>query len=528
MLDRIASALASWLPRRAPAPAPAQPAARPRAAIRGSYDLARTTAENRRHWAQVDGMSARNANSTAVRYTLRVRCRYAAQNNSYVAGIVSTLANDTVGTGPRLQLLTPDPALNRAVEAAFSAWSDAVGLPEKLRTLKHAQVVDGEAFAVFITNPRLGTPVQLDLKLVEADQVTTPFFNPIDPYAVDGILFDHEYNPVLYHVLKFHPGDLVPRPLQYDPVPASQVLHYFKATRPQQARGVPEITPAADLCEELRRFTLAVIAAAETAADFAAVLYTEMTPDQGDGSTADEEPFQCLEIERRMMTTLPAGWKMGQFKAEQPAATYQMFKHEIINEMARCLNMPYNIAAANSAGYNYSSGRLDHQTYYRSLKVDQDHIERAVLDRVLAAWLREARLAHDFLEGAGADLAGWPRRWLWAGHEHVDPSKEATAEETRLRNGTTSFSEICYRQGVDPDARAAEIAADAARFRDLGMEPPWMAAPKASQPAPAPGHAAPSPDPADEGDGEGDAEASAPRFGGLRAPAGLNGAFHGH
>ena len=37
--------------------------------------------------------------------------------------------------------------------------------------------------------------------------------------------------------------------------------------RPGQARGIPDITPALPLFAQLRRFTLAVLAAAETAAD---------------------------------------------------------------------------------------------------------------------------------------------------------------------------------------------------------------------------------------------------------------------
>jgi capsid protein len=94
-----------------------------------------------------------------------------------------------------------------------------------------------------------------------------------------------------------------------------------------------------------------------------------------------------------MMTTLPAGWKMGQFKAEQPTNTYEAFKREVLNEIARCLNMPYNIAAGNSSSYNYASGRLDHQTYYKSLRVEQTGVALTLLDPIFMAWVEEAWLA---------------------------------------------------------------------------------------------------------------------------------------
>ena len=73
--------------------------------------------------------------------------------------------------------------------------------------------------------------------------------------------------------------------------------------------------------------------------------------------------------------------------------TYAEFKHEVLNEIARCLSVPYNIAAGNSSGYNYASGRLDHQTYYKAIKVDQSFMEAVVLDRVLETWMREWALA---------------------------------------------------------------------------------------------------------------------------------------
>jgi len=57
-------------------------------------------------------MSADAAATVEVRRTLRNRARYEVANNSYARGIVLTLANDTVGTGPRLQMLTNDAGLN--------------------------------------------------------------------------------------------------------------------------------------------------------------------------------------------------------------------------------------------------------------------------------------------------------------------------------------------------------------------------------------------------------------------------------
>ncbi len=78
--------------------------------VRAKFDAAQTTDENRRHWANADLLSPDAAASMDVRAILRSRARYEVANNSYARGIVLTLANDTIGTGPRLQMLTDDPS----------------------------------------------------------------------------------------------------------------------------------------------------------------------------------------------------------------------------------------------------------------------------------------------------------------------------------------------------------------------------------------------------------------------------------
>jgi len=426
-----------------------------------------TTEDNRRHWANADGLSARAANSPEVRRVLRNRARYEVANNSYARGIVLTLANDTIGTGPRLQMLTSNAEANRRIEQEFSRWAKAVGLAEKLRTMRMARAQDGEAFAILTSNPRLPTPVKLDLRLIEADQVTTPDLNALDSNAVDGIVFDSSGNPVEYHVLRTHPGDTLGAVgRQYDRLPADSVIHWFRMDRPGQVRGIPDIMPALPLFAQLRRFTLAVIAAAETAADFAGILYTDAPP----GGEADAaEPFEPIELESRALVTMPGGWKMSQLQAEQPATTYAEFKREILNEIARCLNMPFNIAAGNSSGYNYASGRLDHQTYYKSLRVEQAHLEAVVLDRVLAAWLDEAVLIPELWPDDLGPMPEWLHQWFWDGQEHVDPAKEATAQATRLASHTTTLAYEYARQGRDWEEALRQRAKELALMRELGL-----------------------------------------------------------
>ena len=433
--------------------------------VRARYDAAQTTAENARHWAMADAMSADGAASADVRKKLRERARYEVANNSYAKGIVLTIANDCIGTGPRLQLLSDDAETNRRVEAEFAAWSEAVNLAEKLRTMRMAKSADGESFAVLTANPMIDSAVMLDVQLVEADRVASPTMALLPTVGdIDGITLDGWGNPQTYTILRQHPGDMTAWKTQYDRVPADAVVHWFRSDRPDQHRGIPEITPALPLFAQLRRYTLAVIAAAETAADFAAVLFTD-APANGEAQAL--EPMDVVELEKRMATVLPDGWRLGQVEAQQPTTSYGEFKREILNEIARCLNLPYNIAACNSSGYNYASGRLDHQTYYKSIRVEQAHLAEAVLDRIFAAWIDEAMLTTEL--AALRTMPRVPHQWFFDGTEHVDPAKEANAQATRLSSNTTTLAIEFARQGRDWETELRQRAKERALMQELGL-----------------------------------------------------------
>jgi lambda family phage portal protein len=434
--------------------------------IKAKYDAAATTDENRRHWRNADDLSANAANNAEVRRLLRIRCRYEVANNSYAKGLVLTLAHDTVGTGPRLQMLTPDNEVNRRIEQEFTQWSRTVRLAEKLRTMRMARAADGEAFALLTDNPALRSPIKLDLRLIECDQVTTPDLSLGAQHTIDGIRFDLHGNPVEYHILGQHPGDLLSGvELKYARVPAESVIHYFRADRPGQARGVPDITPALPLFAHLRRYTLAVITAAEIAALPGGVLYTD-APANGEAESV--EPMDLIELERGMLMTMPGGWKVSQIQAQFPTTTYGEFKREVLGEIGRCLLVPVNVLTGDSSRHNYASGRLDHQTYFKSIRVEQSHLEAVVMDRILEAWLAEAVLVPGLLPRTDHRVSA-QRSWMWDGTSHVDPLKEANAQAVRLASLTTTLADEYARMGLDWETQIRQRAKELELLAALGI-----------------------------------------------------------
>jgi lambda family phage portal protein len=442
-------------------PITARPTGRKR--VRASYDAAADTTRNERHWANADGKSAAAATSHEVREKLRKRARYAChESNSYAAGIVRTLANDTIGTGPRLQLMIPQRSdASRQIEREFMLWVYESRLAEKLRTKRIAKAVDGESFAAFVTNPALRTRVQLDLALIECDRVKSPWWQLDESEEnADGIEFDSYGNPVRYTVLREHPGgDFLTEFGEFDVVAAEDMIHLFRVDRPGQRRGVPEIAPALPLFALLQRFTLATLHAAETAASYAGVLYTdEPDPDPEGEESTDSEPGDVIEVEHNSLLVLHAGRKLSQMKAEHPTTNHEMFKRETLREALRCLNMPYNVGSGDSSKYNYASGRLDHQTYDRAIKIEQDYFGAACLDRTFLRWLEEAMLIPGYLPDELPPFAEWNWVWFFDGRPHVDPLKEAAAAETLANSCRQTEKEYWAERGFDWEEQERQIA----------------------------------------------------------------------
>lgn len=448
------------------------------AGVRAAYDLGDTTGEDksaRELWKRADGLSARGANSLEVRKTLRERSRYAIHEaNSYADGICQTIANDLIGTGPRLQILTDNPELNKGIEQAWADYAKAINLPELLHTAAQAKFTDGEAFFVLGTNPANDNPVQLYPRLIECDQVTTPALlwslTP-ESNAVDGIVFDAAGNPAEYHVLTDHPGDLLSWSMEYDKVPAASVIHWFRKKRPGQARGVPEMTTGITALEEMRRYALAVVAAAETAADMAIAIKTQQGANiDADADTTDD--FDAIPIKRRMLVRLPAGHDLTGVHAEQPTDTYPSFKKEMLCEAARCTNMPYGMVAGDSSDSSYSGGRQEVQGWQLTLLVSRSQCEHTVLWRLFAAWYAEARLIPGVLPAmAPPTPAGMPMRWDWDRREHVDPKKEADAETASIANRTRSRTEICAARGRDWQGQVLpQLVAEEEALKAAGLQ----------------------------------------------------------
>jgi lambda family phage portal protein len=422
--------------------APARPAVR---ATR--YDMANPSQQNAKHFAMRDGLSAAASLNPSVRRRIRESARYEVANNSYAIGVLSTLSNDVIGSGPRLQMLTKDAVFNERLEKFWGEWSREVQFAKKLRTGRVAKGQDGEMCGRLVNNPNVAHPVKLDVLLLESERVASPAQSLVTGFDPgDGIVYDQFERPVSYTVLSASAGDGSGEPVVATTVPARAMLHVFKQLRPGQLRGVSELTQALPLFAQLRRLTSATLTAAESVASMAMWLKSTSL-DVNDPAQLD--PMDEFELAHGMVTTLPEGWDVGQLDPRQPSANYKEFKHEILNEIARSLDMPFNIAAGNSSDYSFASGRLDHQMYYKAVDVERDQWESDAVDKTFKEFMQEAVLVADMIPPQFRNPRTWLHAWHWPGREHVDQAKQAAAWAIELANGTITLADIYASKGQD-------------------------------------------------------------------------------
>ena len=146
--------------------------------------------------------------------------------------------------------------------------------------------------------------------------------------------------------------------------------------------------------------------------------------------------------------------------------THAEFVKIILSEIARCAVTTYGTLAGDYSGHNYASGRLDNQIYHKSILVDRSFWETEVLNRIFEAWFREYLLTENLVPIEESHT------WFWDGFPHVDPNKEATAQERRLNNLTTTLAAECAKDGRDYLSVLRQRAKEIKLMKSLGIPIP--------------------------------------------------------
>lgn len=429
--------------------------------IEARYDNARHTPDTASLFRNVDFLAPNAALDPLTRRTIRSRARYVVANCPYAWGMLDTYATDVVG--PWVTVSFPrggiDEDTRTRVSDAFDAWALKTDFWAKLKLMVRAKTTDGEAFATFYTDPTITDEtngVTLNLAVIECDRVESWTSAITREDEFDGIRFDAYRHPVAYRILKYHPGDYraLLKNRAGDWVKAENVIHYFEALRPEQVRGLSDFVAMLDIPAEQKSYRSSVTETAINAASVSGVLQTDQVPecyddeDESLGKCAmDIKPGTAFHAQRGAFVTLPEGWKLAQLQAQQPTSLYPDFVRSLIAEMARCLSMPVNLAMCDSSKHNFASAKLDFAIYGDKITDVRSTLVTKVLDRVFYKWLEEYAVVNRIDPRSLAALRR--TEWLFTERTNADVMKDASADNTRLGNATTSYATLYAKDGKD-------------------------------------------------------------------------------
>lgn len=425
------------------------------------FDNSLHTPDTQTLFRNADALAMNAALDPAVRKTVRERARYVVFNVPYAWSMLRTYVAHAVGRWATISFPRggiPEDIRQRVTDD-FDAWAMKTDFWETVKTLLRAKVTDGEAFALLFTDGEIvddTNRVSLNVRAIECDRVES-WRVSTRPDEIDGIRFTANGHPSAYRVLDYHPGDTRDiskiRWKSGDWKDARYVIHYFDRLRPEQVRGVSDFVSALEIPALQKSFRLSVVETAINAASFSGIMHTDQVPEYFDNGqpvgkcAADVKPNTAFQVQRGAFVTMPEGWSVTQLHAEQPTSLYDGFVRSIIAEMAACLCMPVNVAMCDSSQHNFASAKLDHMTYGDHIGDVRAALSVKVLDRVFFAWLEEYAAINRIEPSVLSALHR--TEWLFTERGNADVMKDASADNTRLANGTTTRAALYAKDGRD-------------------------------------------------------------------------------
>lgn len=396
----------------------------------------------------------------------------------------------------------PDQDARDLVEDVWREWGE-LGSPTVCGGLAWAEIEhmaamigvarDGNLLLRIHEGPRFG-PFGIQIEPILFDELAVDLVRASDGRTMidGGIEFDNYGRRVAYHLRPIGRQRVTRR------IPAADMLHFFLPTEPLQHFGLPAAITGLHRLRKLEEFEDAAVDAAYFAA--ANMLFFKRPADDdeeepkpgergdnsanvssGRGADADREGdadrgdggFRFPDrIEGGTVSKLPAGWEVETTPGHFPMTDPSPFVNHSLRGVAVGAGVSFGGISGNLENANYSTlrdGRSDERDEFRILQASiarrlHGPIFRRVIDR---AWLRGV------IPGDLAELRRHKRcEWRGRGWQAISPKDEATANESEVRLGVTSLSEIAARRGEDIEDVAKQLKRDLEVLVANGLLPP--------------------------------------------------------
>jgi lambda family phage portal protein len=470
-------------------------------ALVGQWAAGRTDRRATMNWIPYGG-SADNDTAFDLRVA-RGRTRDMARNQPLALGAVNTVVTNVAGTGLVMRSVIDYGTLGIEEDAAqewqnktereFRLWAENPNACDSTRThdfyslqalALRAALDSGDVFATLPMIKRPGTPYETKVQLIEADRVVNKDYLPDTNLRVQGVECDESGAPVRYHILRTHPGGIMPLPLVWDLVPAfgsktgrRNVIHLFEKLRPGQSRGMPYLAPVVELLKQLSDYTHAEITAAVVSSMFTVFVTSQNNGgiDTGDGTSPTSSlPGSDLNMAAGAILDLAAGEDVKFANPSRPNTAFDGFVLATLRQVGVALQLPFEVLVKHFTA-SYSAARAALLEAWRFYKGRRAWLAQQFCQPIYEAWLEEAVAlgiidAPGFFDDPRIRAAYCGSEWIGDSPGQIDPQKEVDAQKGLLELNLTTHSDAAVTlTGADWNSIVERRAREEKKMADLGL-----------------------------------------------------------
>lgn len=407
--------------------------------------------------------------------------------STLATGAVKRLRTNAVGTGLHLKStineeilgITSEEArkLEETIEREFAHWANSTNCDiERIDNFYQLQqlallnaLLSGDSFALMTTTKRTGSIYDLRIELVEADRVSTPDNETINPLYCEGVEKNANGEVVAYHISKFHPLSFQDRePREWVRVKAfgektgrRNIIHVMNRERIGQVRGVPFLSPVIETIKQLGRYTEAEVLAAVINGLFTVFIEKESASDDvpfgeavPEDMQVDSEDEGSIELAPGAVIDLGEGEKANMVNPGRPNPNFDPFVMAVIKQIGAALEIPYELLIM-AFSNNYSASRAAILEFFKVIKMYRAWFVTDFCQPIYEEWLCEAvakgRInAPGFFNDPIIKDAYCSAEWNGPSAGQLDPKKEVEAAELRVQGGfSTRERETTELTGTD-------------------------------------------------------------------------------
>lgn len=409
-----------------------------------------------KNW-RTTGASA-NAEHSAAASTLRNRSRDLVRNDGYAKRAVEIMGECSIGGGIIPKPATGSDALDRAIREAFEEWSQECDAEQQadfygMQDLAVQTIVESGDVLIRRRSRRAsdGLEIPMQLQLMEPDHLDTTHLknNSTGNDIIHGIEVDPLNRRQTYWLYPTHPGEVgLMRSMRSTstPVPADQVAHAYRKTRPGQLIGIPWLSAAMldlrdlgdyEQAEAVRKKIEACLSVFVTSNDPAnpPLLGEESEDDDGRLETLEPGMIEYLEAGEDIKTVSPS-----------PGSGYDAYTRARLHKIATAVGMPYMLLTGDVSRANWSSYKAGIVPFKQMVRRFQKRAIIPMVCRPTWRWFINSA----FAAGKIGEI-DYGVEWTLPGFEPIDRLKEAMADQMEARIGKTPMQAQIRAGGGDPE-----------------------------------------------------------------------------